>query len=130
MFKNKWAVIEKSVIEFLSNERKMPSIVHMNRALQYLLIRNKFPEVHENLIKTFYNAYKNIVGLAMKENNSLLFLLAYYMNKKSHYHILFDVLNNYLSGIFQNDKTTIEEKAYRILCKEIINSQIAEKICN
>lgn len=57
-------------------------------------------------------------------------LLAYYTSKKQNYRILFDLLNNYLAIYSQNDSQTVEEKAYKILCKEIINSPLAEKIAN
>ena len=62
--------------------------------------------------------------MAAGESNSLLFILAYYTNKKSQYHILFEVLNNYL-GNQAPENITMEEKAYKILCHSIINSSIA-----
>ena len=37
------------------------------------------------------------------------------------------MLNNYLSRYY-SDKVTIEEKAYKILCLEIVNSSYSEKI--
>jgi hypothetical protein len=99
----------------------------MTRAIQALLIRGQYTELQDSLIRTFYRVYKGVVGAAGGESNSLLYLLAYYTNKKSHYRILFDVLNNYMSN-YSSDKVTIEEKAYKILCLEVVNSQIAEQV--
>jgi hypothetical protein len=93
-------------------------------------MRNKYKEIHENLIKLFYQIYKELLLQFLNEGNCLLTLLAYYTSKKQNYRILFDLLNNYLAVYSQNDSQTIEEKAYKILCKEIINSHLAEKISN
>jgi hypothetical protein len=93
-------------------------------------MRNKYKEIHENLIKLFYQIYKELLLQFLNEGNCLLTLLAYYTSKKQNYRILFDLLNNYLAVYSQNDPQTIEEKAYKILCKEIINSHLAEKISN
>ena len=71
--------------------------------------------------------YKEVVSRAVSEDNSLAFLLAYYSSRKSQYKVLFDVLNNHLSG-HSSDKITIEEKAYRILCHEIVSSSVSEKL--
>ena len=64
---------------------------------------------------------------AGKEGNSLAFILAYFTQRKTQYKIIFDMLNNYLSRYYF-DKTTIEDKAYKILCLEIVNSSYSEKI--
>ena len=106
-FNTKWALIEPTVMGLLLETEKTPSIILMNRAVQALLIRGKFTELQDSLIRTFYQVYKGIVGIASGESNSLLYLLAYYTNKKAHYRILFDVLNNYMSN-YAPDKVTME----------------------
>ena len=67
------------------------------------------------------------MGAAGKSSNSLLFLLAHYTGKRRHYSIVFQVLNNYLAP-HSPEAVTIEQKAYRILCHELANSPIAEKV--
>ena len=62
------------------------------------------------------------------QSNSLLFLLGHYINRKEQYRILFDLLNGFLSAYHPKDPSTIEEKAYRILGQEIVNSSAADKI--
>ena len=61
----------------------------MTRGLQSLLIGGQYLRLQDSLIRLFYRVYKGVVGAAGNESNSLLFLLAYYINKKSHYRILF-----------------------------------------
>ena len=93
----------------LLQDSNVPSIVQLTRALQSLLIRNYYPKLHQNLVKTFYNVYKQVLTDASTQTNSLLFLLAYFITKKNNYRILFQVLNNYLGSHSADKRVTIED---------------------
>ena len=77
-WEEKWKAIETTVLSFLLDSKSPPSIVHINRALQAVLVRHMFEQLHENLIKTFYLIYKEVVSRAASEDNSLAFILTYY----------------------------------------------------
>lgn len=100
----------------------------MSRALQSILIRNSYSTLHQSLIKAFYTIYKQVLEVAAGQSNILVYLLAYYINRKDQYRTLFTILNNYLSPYAKNDKTTVEEKAYKILCQEIVSSAFADQV--
>lgn len=127
-FQEHWGVIEQTVGQYLLDVGPPPNIIRLTRSLQVLLQRQCYPELHERLIKLFYEVYKRLLEGVGQGSNSLLTLLAYYIGKKQHYRILFDLFNNYLLIYSQNDRQTLEQKAYHILCKEICNSHLFEKI--
>jgi hypothetical protein len=115
-FDQNWQVIQSTVAEYLVGQGRPPSIVKISRSLQVLLIRNKYKELHEHLIRLFYEVYKSLLVTISRESNCLLSLLAYYTGKKQHYRILFDLLNAYLQ-VYSPNSPTPEEQAYAILCK-------------
>lgn len=126
---NKLMIVQQAVAEFLLGESKNnASIVPLSRALQSILIRNSYSTLHQSLIKTFYTIYKQVLEVAAGQSNILVYLLAYYINRKDQYRTLFTILNNYLSPYAKNDKTTVEEKAYKILCQEIVSSAFADQV--
>ena len=103
-----WEVIQSAVITFLVKEINGQAIIKLKRSLHVLLMRNKYAEIHENLIRIFYQIYKELISRFVNESNCLLTLLAYYTSKKQNYRILFDLLNNYLAVYSQTDSQTIE----------------------